>query len=274
MVTLVPWMGWMMSALVGCGAADVMPSTAPEAPAQVAQAEPGSMPSAAVVDPAVEALAHWTHILATYVTGDGGFSYEALLNNADDRARLQAYVDWVATQSLDTLEGPARMAFLINAYNANTVKSVLELWPVTSVLEEEGFFDGRTHTIAGVAMTLNALENDHIRTMGDPRIHFAVNCASASCPPLAPLPYTAETLEEMLEIQTQANVAVGTRVFADEGRVEVSQIFEWFAGDFEASGGVRAFLVARLRGDSATFVADESHPITYTTYDWSLNSRP
>ena len=124
----------------------------------------------------------WQQILVAYVTEDGGFRYEALMDNAEHMALLDAHLATMAAADLSAMERDAKLAFLMNAYNAYTVRSVVELWPVSGVLEEDGFFDGREHTVGGTAMTLNALENDHIRAVfGEPRIHFLVNCASTGC---------------------------------------------------------------------------------------------
>lgn len=226
-----------------------------------------------VVVAQADATAGWSAILDSYVTDDGGFRYEALMANADHVAALDAYVAHVATADIGAMERDDKLAFLINAYNALTVKSVTELWPVSNVLEEDGFFDGRTHTVGGVDMTLNGLENDQIRTMGEPRIHFLVNCASTSCPPLADQVVTASNLSSMLDEHARAYVRSTTRVAADESTVYLSEIFNWFAGDFESAGGVREFVAGYLDDADAAFVRDEANTLAFSTYDWSINAR-
>lgn len=230
-----------------------------------------SGPVVAQVDASADA--GWASILQTYVTSDGGFRYAALLGDVEARAQLQSYVAQVGALSLDDLTGSARLAALINAYNALTVESVLQLWPVESVLQEEGFFDGRMHVVGGVSMTLNTLENEWIRTLGEPRIHFAVNCASVSCPALAAEPWQASTLEAMLEERTRLYVQATTVVNAEARQVQVSTLFNWFAADFGGETGVREFVAARLDDAAAAQVRDGSFSLTYAEYDWALNGR-
>lgn len=213
-------------------------------------------------------------VLATYVTDDGGFRYEALAANADHVAALDAYVAAVASTDPATLTtSQERLVFYMNAYNALTIRSVLDLWPIegNSVLQESGFFDGRMHTVAGTSMTLNDLENNHVRNEGDPRIHFVVNCASAGCPWLANTPVTLDNLETLLEQRSTDYLRRTTVV--DGSTIQVSQIFEWFAGDFGGPEGVRAFIAARLEGDAATLAANPDTTIGFFPYDWATNAR-
>ncbi len=217
----------------------------------------------------------WQHILATYVTSDGGFHYEALLASPDDLRILNHELERVARWSAaHHLEREAKLAFLINAYNAYMLQSVVELWPVRSVLEEDGFFDGREHVVGGISMTLNTLHSEYIRAAFDePRIHFLVSCAGTGCPWLSNTVVTAENLEELLADQASSFVQQTTVVDRDGSSVQVSKIFDWFAEDFEASGGVRAFLVANLEGDDASFVAEETTTIGFAEFDWATNAR-
>lgn len=245
------------------------PSPTDQAQAEPAVEQPGTDDDQEGAEPAIEA---WARVLDRFVTDDGGFRYAALIADAGALADLDAWLRHVATIDLDPLERDARLALLINAYNAYTLKSVIELWPVESVLAEPGFFDARTHMVAGSETTLNGLENDRIRAVfGEPRIHFLVNCASTGCPPLAPVPVTADNLESLLEEHTRQFVRATVRPTGDS--VELSQIFEWFAADFEPAGGVRAFVASYLEAELAERVLDDTVPLRFTPYDWSLNGR-
>ena len=235
---------------------------------------PAAHAEGASIELAQAEVAPWQQILTAYVTDDGGFRYEALMANEEHLALLDGYLQSIASADLGAMERDDKLAFLMNAYNAYTVRSMIELWPVSSVLEEEGFFDGREHDVGGTAMTLNTLENEHIRAaFGEPRIHFLVNCASTGCPWLVDTMITADNLESLLATQTASFVRRTTVLDREAGSVQVSQIFEWFAGDFEAGGGVRAFVAAQLEGDDAAFVADEATSIGFFEYDWSTNAR-
>lgn len=226
-----------------------------------------------VVASADSIASRWDALLATYATTDGGFRYEALRGNAQDVATLDTLVTDIANASTDGMSRLERLSFLINAYNILTVDSVLELWPVQSVLQEDGFFDRRTFNVAGTTMTLNGLENDHIRTMGEPRIHFLVNCASASCPPLATDAITPANFEQLAASMTEAYIRRTSQIDRDGNTVRVSQIFEWFVGDFGDADGVRSFVADRLEADDAAFVRAETTTVGFFPYDWALNGR-
>ncbi len=264
------------------GSAPVATRTTPAEPegeaaltAPAVEAEPA--PNAAMPAPTSFDVTAWAGLLSTYATEDGGFRYAALVANATDRATLQQVVGAVANASpVAYPERSAQLAFYINAYNILTVSAVVERFPIESVMSVPGFFDTITHTVAGNPRTLNSLENDLIRAQfAEPRIHFAVNCASAGCPWLDREPFTAENLDAQLTRLTRQFVGQSTSIDSRRRRVVVSQIFEWFAGDFEAAGGVRAFLVAHTEHEATrTQVADERMRIAYTPYDWALNARP
>ena len=152
----------------------------------------------------------------------------------------------------------------------------MERLPIESVMSVPGFFDTITHTVAGNPRTLNALENDLIRAQfSEPRIHFAVNCASVGCPWLDRTP-TPHVNRETPYTHLRCPLGFQPTSFdSPRRRVVVSQIFEWFAGDFQAAGGVRAFLVAHTDHEQTRVqVADERMRIAYTPYDWALNARP
>ncbi|MFT4704330.1 MAG: hypothetical protein ACI81R_002033 [Bradymonadia bacterium] len=229
-------------------------------------------PAGEQVAQATSIATQWNSITSEYVTSDGGFRYAALAANEAHNALLDQLVAQVASASTSELTDPERLVFLINAYNILVVDDMLVLWPVESVLSEDGFFDGRTHTVAGAEMTLNALENEHIRGFGDPRIHFAVNCASDSCPPLLADAFTVANYEELANTAAQAYVRATARVDREAGAIAVSQIFEWFAGDFSEEAGVREFVASHL-ADAADAAIARTGAISYWPYDWSTNAR-
>ena len=277
--------------LVACGGAqaqDVEPTVTDPSEEMAVEVEPDTQPVAepeAEVEVEVEVVVEtpdvlasvnepWGAIVATYVTDDGGFQYEALMANTEHMALLEAAVAAVATFDPAPLSRDEQLAFYMNAYNVTVVASVIAEWPVESVLEEDGFFDGTEHTIAGSEMHLNALENDIIRAeYGEPRIHFLVNCASVGCPPLANYAFTADNLESSLASLAQAFVQAGTILDRDDETIELSEIFDWFGGDFEPVGGVRAFIAAQFEGDDAAFILDEDNDIEFFSYDWAVNAR-
>jgi hypothetical protein len=207
------------------------------------------------------------------VTADGGVRYAALRDDARGRADLARFVTAVGTADVSGQSREALIAFYVNAYNALVIRSVIERWPVTSVIREDGFFDRATHAVAGRRLTLNQLENDVLRRFGEPRVHFLISCASAGCPPLGREAVSPQNLEAQLAARSRAFVRSSTRVGRAHRRVALSQIFEWYASDFAPEGGVRAFVAARLHADDAAAVRDPSTTIVHTPYDWSLNAR-
>lgn len=219
------------------------------------------------------ALEGWATIVGTYVTDDGGFRYEGLRANEAHVAALEATVSAIGEAQDQGWEKPEALAFYVNAYNALTVAAVLEHWPIESVMRVEGFFDTLTHQVAGETMTLNALENDILRSerFGEPRIHFVVNCASKSCPPLAAEPYSAENIDGRMAAASQSYVRATTELSSH--KVEVSRLFEWFGEDFGGADGVRAFVADQLEGEAAEHVRNERTEIGYRDYDWALNAR-
>lgn len=219
-------------------------------------------------------VAAWAQILRDHVTDDGGFGYAALHSDASARAALDGYLDQVATAQPAGWPRDQRLAFYIDAYNALTIRQVVRRWPVENVTEEEGFFREREHTVAGRTLTLDALENELIRPdFGEPRIHFAINCASAGCPPLAAEPYTGAELDARLEEQTRTYLRAHTSHDAVAGTLTVSHVFDWFADDFEAGGGAKAFLGRYLEGEPARLAGAPATTLQYVDWDWSLNAR-
>jgi hypothetical protein len=204
-------------------------------------------------------------LLSRYVT-PAGVRYAAWKKNTEDMAALRSITDQLA-QAKPPKGSKAKLAFYLDAYNAIVLHSVLAVYPITGVLEHDAEFFKRSVTLCGESITLDYLENEIIRKQfKEPRIHFALNCASVSCPPLLAKPYASSDLEMVLEAQTKSylNSAEGS---SDEG--VVSQLFEWFAVDFEkAEGSVLKFINKHrdtpLSGTSLTF----------RPYNWNLNQAP
>ncbi len=140
-----------------------------------------------------------------------------------------------------------KLAFYINVYNILALKTVLDHWPLESIKDVGSFIYPVWYrdagTIDGKTVTLNEIEHKVLRPMGEPRIHFAIVCASISCPDLRNEAYTASKLNQQLEDQTQRfldNPAKGLNSKAQTLRV--SQIFDWFEDDFAQQGGVETFI--------------------------------
>ena len=183
-----------------------------------------------------------------------------------ERAALRGYLDVVAAADLTGSSEAERIAFFINAYNATVLEAVLVNGLVAKkakVTDVKGFFDADRHKFGGRSLTLNELEAE-VRKL-DPRVHFAINCASLDCPPLRATAYAPGTLNADLETQTRAFLTRPDQLKVDvvAGVVVVSRLLEWYAADF---GDVRAFL--------SRYAPVASLPITFRPYDWRLNAVP
>lgn len=227
-------------------------------------------------------LEDYNTLLQTYVNDAGLVNYEAWKANPDDLAKLQGYVDELAAFDTNTLSGAEQLAFWINAYNALALHEVLQRYPVDSirpntlgVIPERSFFVDEKHVVGGKNYSLDGIENTILRTLGEPRIHFAINCASTSCPKLLNEAYDARRLNGQLDDQGKAFVNDPTRnqFDASSNTAQLSKIFDWFKGDFDSKGGVAAFLVTFAEGDAKTVLENPAIKIDYLGYDWSLNKQ-
>lgn len=193
--------------------------------------------------------------------------YQVLKENGKLEAAYQELSNFPA-KSLSNKE--EKLAFYINAYNILALKMVLDHWPVDSIKDVGSLISpvwGKSAgSIDGKTVSLDEIENKTLRPMGEPRIHFAIVCASVSCPDLRNTPYTASNLNAQLNEQVQrflANADKGLRI--DNDGMHISRIFDWFEKDFKSVGGVEAF-IRRYRADLPEL------PIKADiNYDWSVN---
>lgn len=227
-------------------------------------------------------------VLSADVNDQGWVDYAGLQSN---RTALDTYRKTLATASPQGFSNEAeRLAFWINAYNAHTLADVLDdvYKKAKGVKEVNGFFDQKKHRVAGEDLTLNEIEK-HGRDLKDPRLHFAVVCASTSCPKLQRFAFTGPQLEEQLTKIAHdflADPSRGMRVDKDRGEVNLSSIFKWYAGDFTMSSPVLARVRAEVSGsevleyvkkyapaDAVQFITAENPRVKYLDYDWSLNAQ-
>lgn len=199
---------------------------------------------------------------------------------------LDAYLAGLALVDPDTLARTEQMAFWINLYNARTVALIVDHYPVDSIRDiaiSPGLFSvgpwrKKLVTIAGEALSLDDIEHRILRPiMADPRVHYAVNCATVGCPNLQPQPFTGARLEAMLEegardyVNHPRGVALlPRRLLAD--RLTPSRIYDWFIADISGDiAGVLAHLRRYTTGETAEILAAVETIDAYR-YDWSLNA--
>jgi len=201
----------------------------------------------------------------------GGFDYRAA--TGQDRKRLAAYLANLADADPAGMRPEARKAFWINAYNGWAIQTLLD-HPGKRITDVSGAFDKERHRIGGELATLDDVEN-RLRALGDARIHFAIVCASRSCPPLAPRAYRAEVLEEALERQARAFVNDPSRNVVDPRKASprLSMIFQWNRAEFERDAGSLNRYVSRYVSNpaAARWLAGDAGPPEFLDYDWSPN---
>lgn len=196
-----------------------------------------------------------------------GFDYAGLAADTDAKHKLNAFLRWA-----ERMPEEAPLADWLNSYNALVLASVLHKLPLSSVMDDKGFFASRAHRVAGKMRTLDQIENDIVRPrFHDARVHFALNCAARSCPTLRGRAFRADDLEATLNALTRAALADEMHLKLTNRGVELSAIFSWFKADFERdAGSVRAFLRKYTEPAIASRITDEL-PLIERDYDWSLN---
>lgn len=219
-------------------------------------------------------------ILKTYVNDQGLVDYNGI---AGDQS-FKKYMEALQTAQTDSMSRDAQLAFWINAYNAVTIDKVIKWKPKKSVRETfipgvwtgTKFFTTREHTVAGRLLSQDDIENDILRKeLKEPRIHFAIICASSSCPPLPRFAYTEANVQTKLEEETRKyiNSERGTRIDSANHQLYLSKLFDWFAGDFEyASGSVLDFIKPYLDENARAFV-EQKPEIKWIPYNWALNAQ-
>ena len=211
----------------------------------------------------------YNRLLGKYVTA-GGVKYAEWKANAADMQAIQSVVDGIAKENVSALGKQQQLAFYINAYNAWILHEALGKYPTKSVKDALfTFFTSKRITVAGQQMSFNALEKDTIRSkFGEPRVHFALNCASRSCPPLNRTAFSADKLDGQFETLAKGyvNSEHGVKFNAAAKSADLSKIFDWYKDDFKADGGALAFINKRR----ATPIPADAK-IGYQDYDWNLN---
>ena len=223
-------------------------------------------------------------LLARFVR-DANVDYAAWKADAAALAALDGYLARLAEADTSGRPRAEQLALWINGYNAVTVRRVLAAYPVSSITRIRptlGIFPGNgvwkeKHRVARAEVSLDDIEHGTLRRhFAEPRIHFAINCASKGCPPLAPRAYTAAMLEAQLD--------GAARRFIDDERWNsiapgkpwrLSKIFDWYAADFEAAAGSVPAYVMRYAAPARAGTVDPTQ-VRWTTrgYDWSLNQAP
>ena len=236
--------------------------------------------------------ADFTGILADIVRTPR-VDYAALQGRLAD---LDAYLDQLHATDLDALKtapGDVQLAFWINAYNAcmldrvaahypirknaglvGSIRNALTDRPDNSVWQIRDVFTGAFCDVAGATRSLDEIEHEIIRPMGEPRIHFAINCAALSCPPLAADAYVAERLEEQLDRAVRVFVANPEHFVIDRsgmGSLTLNRVLDWFGDDFGGRENLPGFFAHYVTEEDARLLAGSGVEVRFFEYDWTLN---
>lgn len=226
--------------------------------------------------PAAEPRASWERVLEKFVDTQGRVDFAGL---AADRADLDRYVAWVyavspASQpSLFPGAGQV-LAYHLNAYNALAMYSVLAdgIPDSLSGFKKVRFFALRKIVVGGETLSLRSYENDIIRKLGDPRVHFALNCMSRGCPRLPRVPFDAATLDQQLEREARNFFSEPRNARADTAarKAYLSEILDFYTADFLTQAPSLIAYANRYRHDKLP----EDYAVAFTPYDWTINRQP
>ena len=226
----------------------------------------------------------WDQLLKTYVNEQGMVDYKAWKASAKATQQLDGYLAELSRgDSTAASSRESKLAYWINAYNAVTVKGILEVYPTTSIRNHTAKLWGYNIwknlrlRVGDDPINLNDIEHEVLRKMNEPRIHFAIVCASIGCPRLLNEAYVADRLEEQLATNSRHFFAQSQNFRADKkgNTVYLSSILSWFGEDF---GDSQAAVLKRIgpylpSDDLRSFVAKQGIRVRYTDYDWGINEQ-
>ena len=217
----------------------------------------------------------FTRVLKDHVK-NGRVDYPAIKKDG----RFAKYLKQVSKVDASRLNGDGAKAYWINVYNAFTIKVINDHWPVKSIrdIENGKVWDKEQIVLNGQKYTLNQIEHQILRPLGDARVHFALVCAARSCPPLRNEAYEAPTLNAQLDDQGRTFLRnTELNKFNTGARTaSLSKIFEWFKADFAKSDpallkALTPFLPTKAAKDVKGHA--KAWKITYLKYDWALNKK-
>ncbi len=239
-------------------------------------------------------------VLGAHVNREGLVNYKALKANRQELDRYTGSLAGLDPKSYQAWDDPKKIAFWINAYNALTLKTIVDHYPIrkgglvsglrfpeSSIRQIPGAWDEIRYPVMGKPMTLDQIEHEVLRKQfNEPRIHMALVCAAMGCPPLRNEPYTGDRLDAQLTDQARRLLSDSHKFRIDRknGTTYLSSIFKWFGSDFarkyptnefqQESKNLRPvlnFAALHLGPADAEYLKKERYSVVYLDYDWSLN---
>ena len=206
----------------------------------------------------------WGNLLQKHVDALGNVNYKAF---KADNAKLETYLNNLAKNSpTDAWSKEEKLAYYINLYNAATVKLINDNYPLKSIKDLKNPWDKEWVKVGSQTYSLGDIEHKILTHIHDPRIHFAINCASYSCPKLVNVAYMPKTIESQLAKATSDFINDASKNNIKTNKLLLSNIFKWYKGDFTENGSlidyIQQYTKVALKANSK---------INYLEYDWSLN---
>jgi hypothetical protein len=226
----------------------------------------------------------WDRLLQKYVDRDGMVDYDSWKASEPDRGALKQYLaTLIAADANAQTTRQGKLAYWINAYNALTVHGILDVYPTSSIRNHTAkvvgynIWDDLLLPVGDNEYSLSQIEHKILRKLSEPRIHFAIVCASIDCPRLLNHAYTPEHLESQLVENTRDFFARQTNFQVDlaNRKVRASSILDWFGEDFGPTPQKGLAGLAKYVPDAATrkLIASADFSVSYLDYDWSLNKQ-
>ena len=209
----------------------------------------------------------WDVLLKKYVDSNGMVDYKGF---EKDKPALISYLQMLSAQE-PTYDWSVQelLAYYINLYNAYTVAAILDHYPVKSIKDISGVWTSGSVPIGDNNLSLGGIENGVLRKMNEPRIHFAINCASISCPKLLNEAFKAATIDEQLDSVTRDFINSDKNELS-KSNPKLSSIFDWYSKDFTVDG--KRDVIGYINRYSKIKI-DKNAELQYKAYDWNLNEQ-
>ncbi len=209
----------------------------------------------------------WDKLLKKHVSKQGFVDYAGFKK---DVTAVDAYLKMLSkNEPSESWSVQELLAYYINLYNAGTVKLILENYPVKSIKDISRPWGKSIISIGDKMISLNEIEHGILRKMNEPRIHFALNCASISCPKLLNEAFTASKINEQLELVTKEFINSDKNNLS-ASNIEISSLFDWYRKDFKVNG--KTDVIAFINQYSKVKINPDAK-ISYMKYDWNLNGK-
>lgn len=209
----------------------------------------------------------WDELLQRHVDHQGNVNYKGFLK---DRKELKKYLDHLSQNPpKESWSKNKKLAYYINAYNAFTVELILEHYPLKSIKDIRNPWGQKFIQLGNESISLNDIEHNILRKMNEPRIHFAINCASVSCPKLYNKAFTSEQLDKQLDQVTREFIN-STENNISENELQLSNIFKWYEKDYLVNG-IRS--LAHYISQYTDVQINPNAKVNFLDYNWDLNEK-